>query len=371
MKKFRELSKAQKVAVVGTGIAVPVVGLGVANHITTKKAKREIIRELFNLDKNAPEEVSAYDKMKLLNKTVPVMEENDEIFEILNNILTELFIPYPTKMLCTVIKVNTVKTLFNVMAVAKKVLESSRGNTNLQDLNKNLEEIIRNIFEGDYLDSDELSINMKFFQDTLDEIDMLSDLEEDDFFENEEAAEPEAKKASGNTDVENKSSSNCFDVFKSRTVKDTTAVPAQQNVENNQNPLLAAFEDKTEEVARKNAITDEEAFEQAKKIYINMPEKFKTEKLNKKYGVESSAEKKSGDETVETTEAKKEEAKAIASEIAETVVDAAEKTLELDNSNQKYPAKKVTKTQSKAPAKKTVRRKTSTIKKEVTVNEQK
>ena len=132
-----------------------------------------------------------------------------------------------------------------------------------------------------------------------------------------------------------------------------------------------AEESHSEEVARKNAITDEEAFEQAKKIYINMPEKFKTEKLNKKYCVDA-AEKKSGDETVEATEAKKEEAKEIASEIAEKVVDAAAKTLDLENSNQKYPAKRVTKTQ-KAPAeKKPVKRKTSTTKKEeVTVNEQK
>lgn len=377
MRKFRELTNVQKAAVVGTGIAVPVVGLGVANFAATRKAKVNALNAIFNTSDTT--NIDSISIGKMLDTKMSVLSEQTEIRHILFELCTELTALYPSRLLCTAGRVNAVPELLEMITMANEILKLCYDNTSdslLHDIGDNVIEIMEDIFhDDDYLNSEVLKSNIKQMENILDEIELIVMEEADDFFEDEEAAEPEAKKASGNTDVENKSSSNCFDVFKSSTVKDTT-VPSKQNEEESKEEESAPVEEKeshSEEVARKNAITDEEAFEQAKKIYINMPEKFKTEKLNKKYGVESSAEKKSGDETVETTEAKKEEAKAIASEIAETVVDAAEKTLELDNSNQKYPAKKVTKTQSKAPAeKKPVKRKTSTTKKEeVTVNEQK
>lgn len=338
MRKFRELTNAQKAAVVGTGIAVPVVGLGVANFAATRKAKVNALNAIFNTSDTT--KIDSISIGKILDTKMSELTEQKEIRHIVFGLCTELTSLYPSRMLCTAGRVNAVPELLEMITIANEILKLCYGNTAdsvLQDIGNNVIEIVEDIFhDDDYLNSEVLAFNIKQMEDILDEIEIIVMEEADDFFEDEdeESAEPEKKEE---------------------------PAPEEEKKESH-----------SEEVERKNAISDEEAFEQAKKIYKNMPEKFKTEKLDKKYGIESSAEKKSGDKAVETTEAKKEEAKAIASEIAETVVDAAEKTLELDNSNQKYPAKKVTKTQSKAPAeKKTVRRKTSTTKKEVTVNEQK
>ena len=340
MRKFRELPTTTKVALVGTGIALPVVGLGAANFVATRKAKVNVLKDIFNVDDVST--VYAFTIGQLLDTKMSVLSEQTEIRHILFELCTELTALYPSRLLCTAGRVNAVPDLLETVAMANEILKLCRDNSSdhlLQDIGDNVIEIIEDIFhDDDYLNPEFLKSNIRLMENILDEIETIIEEEADDFFEDEdkEAAEPEK--------------GNCFDAFKT---------PASEEKK----------ESHSEEVARKNAISDEEAFEQAKKIYKNMPEKFKSKKLDEKYGVESSPEEKPeekiAEESVETTEAKKEEAKAIASEIAEKVVDAAEKTLELDNSNQKYPAKRASKSQKSPTEKKTVKRKTTTAKEEV------